>query len=396
MTNIKIPIHNRNLAAWQDAVHKWDIADEDKRDLHRFLQDLALGKVNRGKRISEGRQIKYLYVLKTPLRFFKKPISKITLKDMERFETDLSLDVIRTYRGTPFSASTKTDIRKLLRIYLKWKLGDTERYRKICGWLDTSAPKKTPDYLTEKQIMALYDACQTSAQRFLICILFDGGMRAEEFHNIRYEDIRLPSANENYVKITLKAEYSKTAGRTISLFWKHSLDAVRAYVSEREKSGIRPGDPIFAARYDAMRQLLIRLGRRVLNRTIGYHLFRHSSATYYASKLNRQQLCYRYGWRFSSDMPDTYISRSGLENSELDEKFASTNIEELKARLENQEQQNQILKDWIEKTGKTFAVTEQPDTALSMALSDPKNLKLIAGVIAKMGLVDMMINKSTE
>ncbi|MEI8041245.1 MAG: hypothetical protein WCL11_07545 [Verrucomicrobiota bacterium] len=41
---------------------------------------------------------------------------------------------------------------------------------------------------------------------------------------------------------------------------------------------------------------------------------RYSSTTYCATKLNRQELSYRYGWVFSSDMLDEYISRvsSGL------------------------------------------------------------------------------------
>jgi hypothetical protein len=41
-------------------------------------------------------------------------------------------------------------------------------------------------------------------------------------------------------------------------------------------------------------------------------------------KVNRQELSYRYGWRFSSNMPDIYISRAGMENHELDEKFTQT------------------------------------------------------------------------
>jgi hypothetical protein len=28
-----------------------------------------------------------------------------------------------------------------------------------------------------------------------------------------------------------------------------------------------------------------------------------------------------YGWKFSSDMPDIYISRAGMESKNLDEKF---------------------------------------------------------------------------
>jgi len=79
-----------------------------------------------------------------------------------------------------------------------------------------------------------------------------------------------------------------------------------------------------------------------LEETIHFHLFRHSSATYYATKLNRQELCYRYGWKFSSDMPDVYISRAGMQNKELDEKFSSTELEELQTKLEKQEQQRMI------------------------------------------------------
>jgi len=78
------------------------------------------------------------------------------------------------------------------------------------------------------------------------------------------------------------------------------------------------------------------------------HLFRHSSATYYASKLNRQELCYRYGWRFSSDMPDVYISRAGMENHQLDEKFTQTELSTLKDDLVRVTQDNQIKAQRLE------------------------------------------------
>ncbi len=41
-------------------------------------------------------------------------------------------------------------------------------------------------------------------------------------------------------------------------------------------------------------------------------MLRHSSATYWAPKMNRYQLCAKYGWAFSSDMPDRYIGRKGI------------------------------------------------------------------------------------
>ena len=263
-----------------------------------------------------------------------KPVSKITLKEMEAFERALTSNKIQSYKKKPYELSTKADIRRLLTIYLKWKLGDNEKFRRLTDWLDTREVKKTPDYLSENDIELLYKNCKNSEERFLIAVLFDSGARAEEFHNIRYEDIQLPGNNESFPKITIKEEYSKTLMRTIGLFWKYSLEAVRDYLKEREAEGIKSNDPVFINSYDNTRQFLIRLGQKVLGKSIHYHLFRHSSATYYASKLNRQQICYRYGWRFSSNMPDVYISRSGMENKELDEKFAATELETI--RIENE------------------------------------------------------------
>jgi integrase len=334
MVNVKISIHSRNLKARKEGVKSWDIAEEDKKDLLKFLDDSGLGKVNKGVKISETRQLKYLDIIKTPLEFFKKPCSRIALKDVEVFEKALSSNKILSYKKKPFFPATKVDIRRILKIYLKWKLGNNEKFRQLTEWFDTRETKRTPDFLSESEVEKLYKNCKDAAGRYLIAVLFDGGLRAEEFHNVRYEDIQLPNANEHYPKITIKAEYSKTEGRTISLFWKHSLEAVRDYVKERETDVIKSSDPVFNNSYDNTRQFLIRLGNKALGKPVHYHLFRHSSATYYANKLNRQQICYRYGWKFSSDMPDVYISRSGMENKELDERFASTELEEIKRESE--------------------------------------------------------------
>jgi seryl-tRNA synthetase len=49
-------------------------------------------------------------------------------------------------------------------------------------------------------------------------------------------------------------------------------------------------------------------------------MLRHSSATYWAPKMNRYQLCAKYGWTFSSDMPDRYIERKGVIFNQIAEK----------------------------------------------------------------------------
>lgn len=364
MPFVKISIHDRNIEVRKEAVKsKWDISQEDKKDLIKFISDAGLGKVNKGKRISEARQLKYLDILKTPLEYFNKPTSKITLKDVEQFEKDLISNKIMSYKNKPFENSTKADIRGVLKIYFKWKFGDTERYRKLVGWLDTRATKRTPDYLTEEKIIKIYKKSSTARDRFLIAVLFDTGARAEEFFNIRYEDIELPKGNEEFVKITLKQEYSKTKGRVIPLFWTYSLEAVREYLKEREQEGIKNNEPVLKDSYDNIRVFLHRLGKKVLEQSLHFHLFRHSSATHYASKMNRQQLCIRYGWAFSSNMVDVYISRAGMDSKELEEKFSGTKIEELKKehekikmKLEEYREENTHLEKTMLLMSKSFKI----------------------------------------
>jgi len=393
MANIRIEINNRNITARKKAIPEWKIAEEDKRDLLRFLDDLELGKVNKGRKISEARQLKYLDLLKPVLQFVKKPVSAWTIRDIERFEKAMSSGRLKNTRKQPYSHATMVDIRRALRIYLRWKLGATKA-SELADWLDTRQMNKTPDYLKESEVERLYKSCKSPRERFLIAVLFDSGARATEFHNIRFEDIELPEGKENYVQLTLKEEYSKTAGRVIRLYWRHSLEAVKDFLKDRKAAGVKSTDPVYDQTYDNSRKFMHRLGKKVLGRSLHYHLFRHSSATHYAPKLNRQELCYRYGWRFSSDMPDVYISRAGMLSKELDEKFAGTEIEDLRVRLERQQRESDIMKEWKEKTEQALERRTNINILMNELSADPKALAQIAQAIVKQGLISKFMTDS--
>lgn len=322
--NVKIDIHqNYKYERKLKSVDEWKVPDSVKKEIKDFIEKAKLGQVNEGKKLTDRTLSKYLSLLKHSLEIINKQTSKIRKEDIEKFDKKLTSENLKSVSG----------YRLCLQIFLKWKLGELKT-KKLAGWLDTRDKKKTPDYLSEQEITKLYKNCKNPSERFLIAVLFDSGARAEEFLNIRVEDIQLPEGNNNFVKIALKEEYSKTSGRTISLYWKYSLEAVRDYLKEIE--GKNSNEVVFDKNYDAMRMFLFRLGKNVLKKEIHPHLFRHSSATYYATRLNRQELCYRYGWRFSSNMPDVYISRAGMESKELDEKFKSTELEELQQRFEKE------------------------------------------------------------
>ncbi len=380
--NLKIDIHksNRNLDVALERVNSWNVPDSAKKDVEEFINDLGLGKVTLGKKATDRTQVKYIDLLKSPLTYFNKTLSKIVLKDIESYEKDLTSGKLISMRGKAYTYNTQTSIKIALKSFLKWRLGETEAL-KLAGWLDTRDKKKTPDYLKESEVDKLYKNCKSVKERYLISVLFDSGARAEEFLNIRFEDIELPIKEKNFIKIALKEEYSKTKGRTISLYWKNSLEAISEYVRERQQEGIKSQDAIFNSTYNAVRMFLNRLGKKVLHKDIHLHLFRHSSATFYASRMNRQELCYRYGWAFSSDMPDVYISRAGMENKELDEKFESTQLGELKLQLSKEsferkksQEENEIFKIKLEAFENKLQDMAQNQTK---SLYDPQGIKVM-------------------
>jgi len=281
----------------------------------------------------------------------------------------------------PFCEVGKIKLKNAVKSYLTWKLKDKANEITKILTIKPRLKEVTPDYLEESYIERLYNACTTGEQRYIIAVLFDSGARAEEFHNIRVEDIQLPKEGETFVKLNLKEEYSKTKGRVISLYWKYSLDAIREYLNQRVNEGAKYGDPILTKSYGGIRQFLARLGKKVLERHIHYHLFRHSSSTYYADKLNRQQLCIRYGWRFSSPMPDRYINRGGLHQEELDRKFQSTKFEDLKQLLERQSRENSLMKEKQLELEAELGKRRKFDPLLNKLLNNPKVTELISNLI---------------
>lgn len=166
---------------------------------------------------------------------FNKPTSKITKTDLQTFKDALVNDHIKKTHGV-YSQVTKEDMTGIVCRYLEtrypkkiilWSSSNGKPFRK---WFLIHSTKKTPEILSEAEIEKLYNASKTIEGKFLIAILFDSGCRIEEFLNIRFEDIEAPTTNFPYYKIDLREEYSKTSGRKIGLYWKHSTEAMAKYL----------------------------------------------------------------------------------------------------------------------------------------------------------------------
>jgi len=86
---------------------------------------------------------------------------------------------------------------------------------------------------------------------------------------------------------------------------------------------------LFPIRYKSLVRKIRMLAERVLKKRITLHMLRHSSATYWAPKMNLCQLCAKYGWAFSSNMPDRYIERKGITFDKIAEKGDTDQVAKL-------------------------------------------------------------------
>ena len=94
--------------------------------------------------------------------------------------------------------------------------------------------------------------------------------------------------------------------------WKETTPLIKDWIQDKGAD-----DFFYDSTYDGVRMLLKKLGQRALKKKVNAHLFRHSSATYYAGQgMDYFQLCKRYGWAIGSNVPQIYIDRSGIKDKE--------------------------------------------------------------------------------
>lgn len=341
----KIEVHGFNFDSRVKLFQR--VCPKESKKVMEHLKQLGNGEIT-GRVVSEQRQRKLLDMFTLFFKNYKKDLSKVTYADLKKFKEDFLNDVILKVNGEPYSDKTKEDCVESIRRYIEVEYSEavpklkskTLPFRK---WFVIRAKKRTPETLSEEEVEKLYESSKTIEGKFLIAVLFGAGCRIEEFLNLRFEDIEKPTQNNPYYRFDFKEEYSKTEGRKIGLYWKHCNEIISKYLSICEDK--EPKNQIFPKEYDAVRMFLGRLGKKALGKRVNPHLFRKSSATFYADKLNRQQLCIRFGWKFSSDMPDVYISRAGVDEEKIKDVMLNTDL----SKMEKENQELKTKQDILEK-----------------------------------------------
>lgn len=310
----KIDIHNRKdkfIRSIEKLNSNNTMIKENKDLILNFIRDCQLGKTIKNKskkKIGSARCSKYISILQRLSNCFNKSFNDIIQKDIEHFIINLENDKISSAKGKPFSEATKLDYKNTIKKFWKWKDGNNRLFPELVDWIDTSITIKEIPALSRPEIEQMIENAGNPREKALIMVLFDSGARIEELLNVRLRKEHLFWKPELGCYM-IRLEYSKTKPRTISI--PLCSDLINKWLKIHPARDNAQAQ-LFPMTYDSVRMYLHRQGKKILGKIINPHLFRHSSATYYANKLNRYQLCYRYGWAMSSKQVDRYIDREGI------------------------------------------------------------------------------------
>lgn len=305
------------------------LVPKNKELILQFLRDAEIGRTilkGQKRKIKPGRLQRMLgLLLKMDREWLKKPFNEVSEDDMNNFILNLERGIIKSSKGEPYTWETQSTIKKFIRKYYKYLLGEGENYPRLVQFIDTSTRMLEVKGISKQENDKLIENSSKLIYRFILAVLYDSGARIEEFYNIKKSDL----IRENGI-YKVRIRISKTKPRTINIPLYPKI--IEEYL---EFNNFKEEDFLCTINYGTLRKHLNRIGKQFLKKSISPHTFRHGSATYYANYLSRYQISYRYGWSASSKMPDRYIDMNGLIDDETVTKIAGENF--IKTDNENKE-----------------------------------------------------------
>lgn len=391
-------IRERNVDKVLNLMQSWKIAEKEKQEIPKFIQEYRSGRITRriGKDM-EGNLEFVIYRLKVPLEFIKKSLDDATAQDMKDFmdallSGKLKVKVTKNVNGKlkavedrPYTPEGQRKFIKVLKRYVKFRLKN--KPKKLLEFMEAldiiiSKVEIDPECLSEEEENKLYESSGEAWQRYFHEVNSWGGFRAGEFHSLLESDIHLPNLEkgENFVKILIRNATSKTKGRMITLYGSRCYKVVKEYLEKRKREGLKSNEPVFEKSYNATKIWLIRFGKKVLGKKLHHHLYRHTCATWLVDKkiiIDRHRLCLFFGWKFSSPMPDIYLTRSKISMDDVDKNVKATELDEVRKELEKERQLNKISQENFVNKFMSFLeiLQENPKASREIAIKDMEKIR---------------------
>jgi integrase len=330
-----------------------NLSKRNKEIILKYLRDSELGKtVRKGQKreIAAGRNLQVAGMLmKMSQEWFKKDLDTVSQKDMEKFVLDLNNGRITTSRNSkdhvprPYSNESKANIKKFVRKFYKWLLAENRYYPELVEWIDTSYEQANVQAIKglDKGVWSIVELIPDIRRKAIVWCTFDSGFREGEILSCTLADVE--KRDDGIYYITCRK--SKTKNRTVSL--PNSSELLDRWLNEHpEKANLK------ASLWQTSRIMLYKTvklyGQKALKSNTTVHMLRHTSATYYAPKLDRTTFCKKFGWSYSSKTPDRYIDFAKISENKVVDIIKADQYQQIKKEMSEVKLQNNFLKEQMQ------------------------------------------------
>lgn len=280
---------------------------------------------------------------------------KVTKEHIQNFVLNLRKDEFKKQNGKPYSANTKLDILKFLKQFWKWYKGIDYGYPPEVSWIkavlrqhEELPPEEILAY--PKDIMKMSNAFDKIEYKILVLLLFDSGFRIMEMQSVEKKDLKWDEKTKSYWIYCNETKAGSFKRRIpIPLF----TSDINTFVSSAYFQSLKDTDKIFPMQYNAIAKAIREAGQRTFKRRIHAHLFRHSSASWWITKINNwNEFTKRFGWTPNSADAQGYLHKLGnIHESQIEIANQDTTMkikEDLSNQLQQQREENEILKKNME------------------------------------------------
>ena len=335
------------------------LSEANRKIILRYLRESELGKTlkkGQKRQIGAGRNIQAAGFLSLMANhwFNRTNLDSVSMQQMEDFIGKLNKDEIKSTIGTPYSSESKSNIKKFIRKFYKWLLGEGRFYPDIVDWIDTSKKEAEVEAVPklDKGVWQIVELIPEIRRKALVWVSFDSGFRESELLNCRIGDIE--KNDEGIYYITCR--YSKTKPRTVSLpYSSQLLDQWLAMHPKKDDPSAQLWQTSKVMFYKTVRLY----GYKAHKKNITVHMLRHTSATFYAPKLDRTTFCKRFGWSYSSGSPDRYIDFAKVAENKVIDVVRIEKISQISSELEEQKIRNLNLTVRIEEMQKKMEILDK-------------------------------------
>lgn len=299
--------------------------------------------------------------------------------------------------GKTWSPHTLQGLRVFTKLFYRW-LESSETYPTKVSWIKTSIPKsklKLPQTLSESEINAIVQACESERDKAFVLSLYEGGCRIGEFLPAQRKDIDF----DQYGAVL--HVHGKTGGRRVRLVQSVPLlskwmECARDKNAEAYIWQKRNGKLMGAG---LARKILKQAARRAgITKRVWLHGMRHSRASYLADKVPEPVLKELFGWEQSSKMVSVYVHMSGKQTDAAILKangiqIDNGNITILAPRTcQRCQEKNSATAQYCLRCGSPMDITTllkeekqtvEMDSILTKLLSDPRAKQLLKEIMAQ-------------